>query len=105
LLLKIFEVGSTKLHAILKCTLCTSIIHGMASVLEVCLICRPLVAQWDPDVDGFCGNQMASFATIEISGLVLDAIILTSPISTVLALHIKLRQKVQVIIALDAGAM
>jgi hypothetical protein len=48
---------------------------------------------------------MASFAVIEISGLVIDAAILVSPIPTILGLHMKLRRKFEVIIALDAGAM
>jgi hypothetical protein len=48
---------------------------------------------------------MASFAVIEISGPVLDAAILISPIPAVIGLHMKMRRKVEVIIALDAGAM
>ncbi|KAF2826708.1 hypothetical protein CC86DRAFT_19852, partial [Ophiobolus disseminans] len=53
----------------LTATFCVCIAHGIALVIEVCLICRPLAAQWDNDIGGLCGNQMASFAAIEIIGL------------------------------------
>jgi hypothetical protein len=85
--------------------LCLSITHGIASVLEVCLICRPLATQWNPNVDGLCGNQIASFAAIEISGLVLDTIIMVSPIPIMVRLRMELKRKIKAIITLDAGAM
>ena len=82
-----------------------SICHGFTSVLEVCLICRPITAQWDPDVTGLCGNQTASFVTIEIIGLVLDLAILLSPLPTLLHSAMDCASKVRLIILLDAGAM
>jgi hypothetical protein len=106
LLLKVLAAFGKHLRFLLIGTLCMSIAHGVASVLEVCLICRPLAAQWDPDVDGLCGNQMASFAAIEITGLVLDTVIIVSPIPAIMSLRgMGWMRQVESIVALDAGAM
>jgi hypothetical protein len=96
---------SRGLRRILKGILCVSIIHGIASVLEVCLICRPLTAQWDPDAKGLCGNQMASFAVIEISGMIIDVAILVMPATIVPRMDMTLKRKIRVMIFLDVGAM
>jgi hypothetical protein len=82
-----------------------SIIHGIASVLEVCLVCRPLAAQWDPNVKGLCGNQMASFAAIETSGILIDVAILLTPAILVLKLQTAFKKKIATILVFDAGAM
>lgn len=79
--------------------------HGIASVLEVCLICRPLATQWDSNIKGLCGNQTASFIAVEVSGLVLDLAILVSPLPTVYSLMISRARKATIILLLDAGAL
>ncbi|KAF2740917.1 hypothetical protein EJ04DRAFT_539653 [Polyplosphaeria fusca] len=54
-------------------------VHCCAAVLELFLICRPLSAQWDPDVTGACGNQRVSYVVIESISAVLDLAILILP--------------------------
>jgi hypothetical protein len=79
--------------------------HGIVSVLEVCLICRPLAAQWDPNVGGACGNQIASFVTIEVLGLALDVAILVLPIRPLFKLTIPLKKKVVPLMIFSSGVM
>jgi hypothetical protein len=103
-LLELFR-RDTKLRYVLRGTLCISTVHGIVSMLEVCLICRPLAAQFDPKIEGLCGNQLASFVIIEVSGLVHDTVLLVSPIPCVLGMDLRLVQKLKVLVALDIGAM
>jgi hypothetical protein len=81
------------------------IAHGVASVLEPCLICRPLAAQWNPLSGGLCGNQMASFTAIEVTGLALDLAILASPVPGLCSLHMNLAQRLKIILIIDSGAL
>jgi hypothetical protein len=90
---------------VITVTLGFCVLHGIGSVLEICLICRPLAAQWDPHVKGVCGNQVVSFTVIEISGLVLDLIILVSPLPRLLRMQMSVATKVKTIILLDAGVV
>jgi hypothetical protein len=81
------------------------ILHGVASVLEVCLICRPIAAQWDPDVKGKCGNQIVSFVTIEVTGMALDIAILVSPLPGMRYLRVEKWEKLKIVFILDVGAV
>lgn len=74
-------------------------------MLEVCLICRPLAAQWDESIDGTCGNQIVSFVAVEATGLALDLAILASPLPLIVRLHVRLAFKIQVMALLDVGFM
>ncbi|KAF2661058.1 hypothetical protein K491DRAFT_754255 [Lophiostoma macrostomum CBS 122681] len=80
-------------------------LHGLASVLEIFLICRPFSAQWDVDATGACGNQEASFLVIEIIGLGLDLIMMIYPTISVLGLPISRKKKVMICMTLDAGCI
>ncbi|KAF2029082.1 integral membrane protein [Setomelanomma holmii] len=93
------------LNWIFQGTLVLCVTHGLGSVLEVCLICRPLAAQWDPNVTGVCGSQLASFAAIEISGLILDLVMLISPVPAVLRMRMNRLKQIKAIIMLDIGAI
>jgi hypothetical protein len=85
--------------------LCLCGVHGMVSILEVCLICRPLAAQWDPNVGGACGNQIASFVTIEVLGLALDVAILVLPIKVVFGLKMAPKRKLGLVMIFSSGVM
>jgi uncharacterized membrane protein len=87
----------------IRATLVLCILHGIASVLEVCLICQPLAAQWDPNVKGLCGNQIVSFVVIEVAGLVLDLVILLTPLYMVLRSQMNRGTKLKAVMILDAG--
>jgi hypothetical protein len=85
--------------------LCFSILHGVASILEICLICRPLTVQWNMNAKGACGNQVASYVVIEGSGMVLDVAILGLPIVVLTKVSLPISQKLGIFVALDAGVM
>ena len=105
-MLRIFGTGMYKgTRLVLRINLGLCIAHGIASVLEVCLICRPLAAQWDPYVGGLCENQTMSFAAIEISGMVLDVAILASPLWPLYNLRIQAAKKVPIVLGFEAGAV
>jgi hypothetical protein len=48
---------------------------------------------------------MASFAVIEISGMIIDVAILVIPATIVPRMHMTLKRKIRVMIFLDVGAM
>jgi hypothetical protein len=85
--------------------LCLCGVHGMVSILEICLICRPLAAQWDPNTGGACGNQIASFVTIEVLGLALDVAILVLPIKVLFGLNMALKRKLGLVMIFSSGVM
>jgi hypothetical protein len=85
--------------------LCLCGVHGMVSILEVCLICRPLAAQWDPNTGGACGNQIASFVTIEVLGLALDVAILLLPVKPLIRLRVTMKQKLTLLFVFNSGIM
>ena len=82
-----------------------SLTHGIASVIEVLLICRPLSAQWDSEAGGACGNQILSFIIVECVGIALDIALLGIPLFSIPKLHISMKKKAHIIIALDAGVV
>jgi hypothetical protein len=65
----------------------------------------PTNSQWDPDVKGLCGNQIASFAAIEISGMVLDVVILALPVLALRPIQPSLPKKLWLLLLIDAGVM
>lgn len=81
-----------------------SCLHAMASVLEIFLICRPFAAQWDPRILGLCGDQVVSFVTLEVIGLLLDLGILLLPVHTIFYLNARQSQKWKAIFILDISA-
>lgn len=82
-----------------------SLIHGIESVIEVLLICRPLSAQWDSEAGGACGNQILSFIIVECVGIALDIALLGIPLYPILKLDLSMKKKAPIIIALDAGVV
>lgn len=82
-----------------------SIIHGIASLMSAVLICRPIQASWNTEVQGTCGNQTAAYVSLEVGGLLIDICILASPVYPILKLRLPLKQKILVLFVLSAGAM
>jgi hypothetical protein len=103
-LTKIFGVGGR----CWSCTivLCFSALHGIASVLDLLLICRPISAQWKSEVTAICGNQQTSFVVIETSAVIIDCMICAIAFFMVLRLMgISARVKVKLICMLDVGIL
>ncbi|KAL2047342.1 hypothetical protein N7G274_001363 [Stereocaulon virgatum] len=68
-------------------------LHGIAVVLEVFLICRPIAAAWDNNFAGMCGDQIVSYVVLEILGLLIDLVILVLPVWSLAKLEYSLRRK------------
>lgn len=82
------------------------ICHGIASLVEILLICRPITTQRDPDIQGICGNQVASYVTIEVSALILDVALVAYSILIFARLqYMELRKKLVVILLLNTGVL
>ena len=60
-----------------------NVLHALALVLATITICHPMAAAWDASIDGTCGNQTASYLTLEILGALIDIVILILPLPTV----------------------
>jgi hypothetical protein len=61
-------------------------VWSVGNILQVFLICRPFAKTYTPQLDGTCGDQVASFIAIGSFNIITDVIILTLPLPTVWAL-------------------
>jgi hypothetical protein len=89
----------------LNAILCRCIVHGIASVLGICLICRLIATQWDPDIKGLCGNEIASFVAIEVTGMALDVAMLVSPLPVMYHAIGEKWERLKNVIILDIGVV
>ncbi|KAH6847069.1 hypothetical protein B0I37DRAFT_137465 [Chaetomium sp. MPI-CAGE-AT-0009] len=61
-------------------------VWSVGNILQVFLICRPFAKTYTPQLEGTCGDQVASFIAIGSFNIITDVIILTLPLPTVWAL-------------------
>lgn len=78
---------------------------GMASIIQIFLICKPFASQWDPRVLGTCGDQVTSFIIIESAGLFLDIVILALPLKFIPRVQMRVKEKFRVILLMNIGVM
>ena len=89
----------------IRSLLVLSILYGLVVFLEVFLICRPMAVDWNAHLDGLCGDQVVSYLTLEIFGLLLDFVIVVIPIPFILRLHMPCSKKVEVCLIFSIGAL
>ena len=82
-----------------------SVLYGVAIVLEIFLICRPLAAAWDSNISGECGQEVVSYVVLEIFGLGIDLAILIAPLRVIWRLLLTTRSKIEVSCVLSAGGL
>lgn len=56
-----------------------SIVHGLATVLATCLVCRPVAAARDNSVYGTCGDQIVAYVVLGSVGLLTDLVLVVLP--------------------------
>ncbi|POS74512.1 integral membrane protein [Diaporthe helianthi] len=64
------------------------------TVLIGFLICRPVQKNWDPTVEGACGNQIAGYTAVSVVNVVVDVLMLLLPLPMVYRLQTKPGYKV-----------
>lgn len=69
------------------------LLNYLAILLPMFFICKPLVAAWDPNAQGQCGNETIAYVNLEIVGIVIDLVILVLPIPMIFRLTMPLREK------------
>lgn len=80
-----------------------NILNAIAIVLVSCLQCRPIEALWDPAVGGTC-IDFSDFSMFNTSfNLVLDVVILASPLRLVMNLEFATRKKILVSLTFALG--
>ena len=97
---KIFSIET--LRWIWRLLLILSVLYGLVIILEIFLICRPMAVDWNASINGKCGNQIASYVVLEILGLLLDFIIIMTPILMIwlLCMDRALRFKISIIFSI-----
>ncbi|KAI1073566.1 hypothetical protein F5B20DRAFT_574698 [Whalleya microplaca] len=65
----------------------------LATVLSAFLMCQPLAYNWDKNIDGQCGNEMASWITTGVVNMVIDLIIVSMPMPYLFNLEVALSKK------------
>ena len=81
------------------------VVYGLAVLLEVFLICRPMAVDWNASIDGKCGDQILSYLVLEILGLFLDLTTVAVPILATWRLQVSLARKLSIAILLSIGIL
>jgi hypothetical protein len=103
LILKLFGINARVRYASFV-LMCFSTMYGVAATMTVLLICRPVRASWDVNIQGTCGNQIATYVGLELIGLALDIGILILPVWGIWGIRMSFRAKLQAILILSTGA-
>ena len=82
-----------------------STLHGFAILIQLFLICRPLTAAWDPNVQGKCGNETLAYVLFEIVGLLIDLLIVALPVNIIRNLQMSRRSRWSLILLFSCGAL
>ena len=101
----IARLFTANVRSLTHALLVTSVLHGVATILSTCLICRPVATAWDSSVHGTCGDQVAAYVAFEIIGLLIDLAILLLPFWGLRLVQIRWQQKVGVLVTLSAGSL
>ncbi|KAK1762011.1 hypothetical protein QBC33DRAFT_552908 [Phialemonium atrogriseum] len=64
------------------------------TVLIGLLICRPVQKNWDPTVEGTCGNQIAGYTAVSVYNVIVDVAMCILPIPMIYKLQVKKPYKV-----------
>ena len=67
---------------------------ALSTVLSCLLICRPLALNWDPTLEGTCGDQLLSYTITGSFNLATDVIVLLLPLPYLWKLQMKLYKKI-----------
>ncbi|KAF2682210.1 hypothetical protein K458DRAFT_488890 [Lentithecium fluviatile CBS 122367] len=103
-LLGIFEAPIFS-PSFLNTCMALTVMHAVASILDLLLICRPISAQWREDLMATCGNQRVSFITIETLATLIDCLILALPTYRITRMKAHFLFKVRILCIMDLGAV
>ena len=100
---RLFPLGACRISTSILAIVST--LHGLATFLEVFLICHPISAGWDLSMTGDCGNQVSSFLILEIIGLLIDVVLLIIPPLIIRHLQMSFLQKLHLSGLFLAGSL
>lgn len=86
-------------------TICLCALHTLACILDLSLICRPISAQWNSDINATCGDQRLSFIILESTAIILDLVILIAPVYVVWKLRLPRKKRLALCLVFELGAM
>ncbi|KAF9870670.1 integral membrane protein [Colletotrichum karsti] len=86
-----------------KMTAALIIVWALTTILLGFFICRPFALNWEPTLDGSCGNQVLSYLVTGTLNLVTDLIVLVLPLSYLWNLHLRLYKKLVLIATFSMG--
>lgn len=75
------------------------------TVLIGFLICRPVEKNWDPTVEGTCGNRIAGYTAVSVVNVIVDCLMFVLPLPMVFNLQIKPGYKLGLFGIFGIGAM
>ncbi|KAI0595078.1 hypothetical protein F4775DRAFT_571343 [Biscogniauxia sp. FL1348] len=59
------------------------------TVLIGLLVCRPIQKNWDPTVEGTCGNQIAAYTAVSVYNVIIDIVMCVMPLPMIYKLQLK----------------
>ncbi|KAI1743353.1 hypothetical protein F4680DRAFT_409871 [Xylaria scruposa] len=103
MLMRIFVRRSVRIAGI--AILVLSVIWIFLTILVGLLLCRPIEKNWNPAVDGTCGNQYAGFGVVAGVDILNELSLVILPIPSVWRLQLSRRYKVALAGVFGAGVI
>lgn len=82
-----------------------SILYGVAIVLEIFLICHPVAAYWDARIRTSCGNEIVSYTSLEVCGLLIDIVSFIFHLPLIQRLQVESSKKISTLLVVSSGAL
>ncbi|KAL3420924.1 integral membrane protein [Phlyctema vagabunda] len=76
---------------------------ALSVILETFLLCRPLAFNWDPTIDGVCGDRNTVYVSAGALNVVTDFMVMALPIPHILSLQLKMRKKLGLVLMFSLG--
>ncbi|KAJ4288282.1 hypothetical protein N0V88_007474 [Collariella sp. IMI 366227] len=95
--------SNTILRKIILAGLAFLICWGITLCFLLPLVCIPVAAFWDRDINGFCLNQPAIWYVMAGVNVVTDFALFSMPIPVISSLHLPRRQKAMLLIVFTLG--
>lgn len=100
---RIFSVPGFQIAAYV--VMACSVAWMLQTMLVPVFLCAPISYQWDPTVDGTCGNSMIAYTSVSVVDIITDALVLLLPLKPLARLQIQRAYKVALVAVFGSVVM
>lgn len=87
------------------CTAAFIACWALSTILSGFFICRPFAKNWDPTLEGTCGNQVLSYLITGSLNLATDLVVLVLPLPYLWSLQLELYKKLVLVTTFSMGVL